>query len=186
MSLYAPHDQTGYMHSEAPELDRKLREGDGIHWTGDPRLELRMGFLTAPVSRWEPKLGRRVKRGEIVARHYEVWRHTEDGEDVMIGHWNLEDFDRILLDLAPLRLDSPGHVDALDAIDANNAQVEADQSRQFKDAAMEGLEHMVRLHHDINQPKNRFRQVGGMKDTEPDAGYTVTDRRASAEMGDGE
>lgn len=156
MTLLRPNLQTGYLHAEASEVDRKLREGDGVLWAGDPRLFLSMGTVTANRRAWIESLGRYVNKGEIVARRYEVWRWGEDGNAHLIGTWRVEDFDRILWDLAPLRLDSPGHKDALTAIDEHNEAVEKENSRKFKEATMEGLEHQVRLWHDRENPRNRF------------------------------
>lgn len=183
MSLYMPDGETGFMHSEAPELDRKLREGDGIHWTGDPRLELRMGIIKANRYAVNPLTGRYVRPGAIIARRYEVWRHCEDGTDQIVGHWRLEDFDRILLDLAPLRMDSPGHVDALDAIDKHNEAIEKENSRKFKESAMEALSHMLDVHVEREHGKTRFRQMPGLRDASstPESGAGESDTAESSE-----
>lgn len=166
-SLLRPNLQTGYVHSEAPELDRKLREGDGIFWAGDPRLFLSMGIITASRGGWVEALQRTVRKGEVLARRYEVWRWGEDGQAHLIGTWKVEHFDRILMDLAPLRLDSPGHVDTLKAIDDHNAALEKDRSDKVKESLMEGLEHQVRLWHDRNSPRNRFYMNDVIPDTTP-------------------
>lgn len=164
MSLYRTHELTGYMHADAPELDRKLREGDGMVWVGDPRLELRMGIVVANRRVWVDELGRYASPGEVIARRYEVWRHGEDGQDHLIGTWRLEDFDRILLDLAPMRLDSPGHVDTLEAIDRHNTMLEREASRQLREVLLDGLEYQLKLWHDRNNPRNVFRGMPGFKD----------------------
>lgn len=169
MSLYRVHELTGYMHADAPELDRKLREGDGIVWTGDPRLFLSMGIVVANRRTWVDELGRYVQPGEVIARRYEVWRHGEDGRDYLIGTWRLEEFDRILMDLAPMRLDSPGHVDAIEEIDRHNEALERENSRKFKEAMIEGVEHQVKLWHDLHNPKNVFRGIPGLRDTNDSA-----------------
>ena len=173
MSLYRTHERTGYMHADAPELDRKLREGDGIFWTGDPRLYLSMGIVTAERRVWVDELGRYAQPGEVIARRYEVWRHGEDGRDHLIGTWRLEEFDRILMDLAPLRLDSPGHVDTIEAIDKHNEALERENSRKLKETLMEGLEHQIKLWHDLHNPKNVFRGIPGLKGTALDAEATA-------------
>lgn len=157
----------GFMHADAGELARKLRDGDGIMWPGDPRLELGMETLAAPKSMWFPRFGRRVRKGEILARRYVVIRHNEDGTSEPVGHWRLEDFDRILMDLAPLRLDSPGHVDTLAEIDAHNAAKEKAADDIAVGVMMEDNEHRMRLWADTTQGRNTFRQVGGMRDEVP-------------------
>jgi hypothetical protein len=163
MALYRTHELVGYMHADAPELDRKLRDGDGIFWTGDPRLYLAMGIVQANRRMWVEELGRYVNPGEVVARSYEVWRHGEDGREHLIGRWRVEEFDRILMDLAPMRLDSPGHKDTLDEIDKHNAKLEKAASDQMKEALAEGLEHQLKLWHDRTQPKNVFRGLPGLR-----------------------
>lgn len=166
--LYASNADAGYMHADAPEMDRKLREGDGILWPGDPQLELVMAVLTWPQSCWVPELGRRVRRGEIAARAYQVLRHCEDGTDQVIGQWRLEEFDRILVDLAPMRLDSPGHVDTLARIDANNEALERENSQRMVDALGDGIEHALKLHHDTTEGRNTFRGVPGQNPDKQD------------------
>lgn len=158
--MYVPHSELGYLHGEAPELDRKLREGDGIMWRGDPRLELRMGILTAKRNGPNPATGRWQRRGDIVARRYEVWRNMEDGTEQRIGHWLLEEFDRILVDLGPMDPRSPGHVPVADRLEKADAQVEKAQSAAFREAVGPMLEHQMRLAHDRNNPGVFFPQAG--------------------------
>lgn len=156
--------RTGYMHADAEDLDRKLRDGDGVMWAGDPRLYLSMGIVEAEKFHWSDELKRNVHKGEIVARRYEVWRFSEDGGSELIGTWRIEDFDRILFDLAPLRLDSPGHVDAIEQIDAHNNALEKERSDVLKGELFETLEHQIKLWHDTHNPKNVFRGIPGRRD----------------------
>lgn len=165
MGLYQPDENTGFIHSHAVDIDRQLREGDGIHWSGDQRLELRMGILEAPRTMWFEKFGRIVRKGEILARRYEIWRHGEDGEDHLIRTYRLEEVDRIIFDLAPMRLDSPAHVDAITEIDKHNNAIERANAQETKERMLEGLEHQIRLWHDTNLPRNRFRGMPGMRDS---------------------
>jgi hypothetical protein len=165
MGLYKADAAGGFVHADAEELARKLQEGDGILWSGDPRLELRLCKAEAPKSMWYSPLGRRVKKGEVLARRYEVWRHNEDGTDTQIGHWRLEEFDRILMDIAPMRMDSPGHVDSLAAVDAANDAHERVTSDRALDHMMEAGEHMAKLIHDTTGPRNVFRGIPGLRDT---------------------
>lgn len=161
MGILQPTDGVGYIHAQATELDRQLREGDGMLWPGDPRLDLRVGVLTAAKSGWDPNLKRNLRKGDVVARCYEVWRHSEDGSDYRIGRWRLEDFDRILFDLAPLRLDAPNRTDTLTAIDQHNARLEKENSERMRGKLVEMFEHVLKLWHDTNNPRNVFRQAGG-------------------------
>lgn len=153
MSLLLPNNDFGWMRADAPDLDRKLREGDGIHWSGDPSLDLRQGVVE------EMRSGRPT--GKIVARRWEVWRHCEDGVDRMIGHWRMEEFDQILYDLARMRADAPGHVDVVDSIEAGNQANEKRIWASWRDSQGEMLEHMAKLWHDRNNPKNVFRGMPG-------------------------
>lgn len=151
---YVPHAEIGYLHSTAEDLDRKLREGDGLLWPGDPRLSLGVGVIED-----------RHKR-KIVARRYEVWRHNEDGSDAMIGHWLLEEYDRILFDLVRMRVEAPGHEDVVVSIDKANAITEAKNSQEIRDHLGEAMEHGAKLFHDRTEPKNVFRQMPGTRDIE--------------------
>lgn len=166
MGIIRPDSETGWMHADAAETDRILREGDGMAWPGDPSMYLSMGILTANRTGYSSQCNRFVRAGDIVARRYEVRRHNEDGEDVLIGSWRLEDFDRIIFDLAPLRLDSPGHIDALDAIDMHNAKVEKQKEDEYVDVMMQVLDHQMHLWHDLNNPRNVFRGIDGFRDKE--------------------
>lgn len=154
MSLLLPNSDFGWVRADASDLDRKLREGDGIQWSGDPDLDLRQGVVE------EMRSGRPT--GKIVARRWEVWRHCEDGVDRIIGHWRMEEFDRILFDLARMRAEAPGHVDVVESIDKGNAATEAAIWQKGHDAYSEMMEHMLKLWHDRNNPKNVFRGMPGL------------------------
>lgn len=156
--LLLPNSDFGWVRADAPELDRKLREGDGIHWSGDPDLDLRQGVVE------EMRSGRPT--GKIVARRWEVWRHCEDGVDRMIGHWRMEEFDRILYDLATMRAGAEGRTTgAVDRIDKANDANEKRVWEKGRDAYGEMLEHLAKLWHDRNNPKTVFR---GMPGSNPD------------------
>jgi hypothetical protein len=151
--LLRPHDDLGFLRGDAPDLDRKLREGDGVGWGGDPLLELRQGVVE------EMRSGRLT--GKIVARRWEVWRHMENGKEEMIGHWRMEEFDRILFDLAGMRVEAPNHVDVIDKIDAAN---DANMERIWapgRAKLADMMEHMAKLNHDRNNPRNVFRGMPG-------------------------
>ncbi len=144
-----PHQELGWVR-DTTDLVNQLHNGDGIHWPGDPDLSLHQGVISN-------------RQGKILARRWEVWRHCEDGQDRMIGHWRMEEYDRIIFDLARMRAESPGHVNVTDRIDAHNAEIEAANSRKFRDSMGEMLEHQAKLQHDLTEGRNVFRQMPGFK-----------------------
>lgn len=144
--VYVKDSRLGIVHAGAGDLEQRMRLGDGV-FSGDPRLDLMM---------------REVRKGALTGRRYEVWRHNEDGSYTMVGHWRLEEYDRILLDLATMRAESPGHVPVTESIDRANAVIEAHNSKVFRDSYGEALDHGARLFHERTQGKTRFRQVGGL------------------------
>lgn len=155
----------GYIRSEDKELDRQLREGDGLVWSGDPSLELRYGIASAPRRMQHPTTGKWLNRGDMIAKRYEVWTHTPDGEDEPIGHWTIEEFDRILFDIAGMKAGFEGkRPDVIERIDLANAKVEKAQVDQFRDRYGEMYDHAARLAHDISNPQTTFRQMGGSDD----------------------
>lgn len=162
--MYIADPSVGYLHSEAAETARKLREGDGLVWRGDPTLELRMALLRASKAGYHAVTKRHQKKGDIVARRYEVWRHTEAGEDVMIGHWRLDEFASILLDLVAMDVRTPDHTPLAARLDAADEAQRSKLSADFHEAAAPMFEHMLHLGHDLNNPRNVFRQVGGHRD----------------------
>lgn len=164
--------------AEAVELDRWLREGKPeLGWRGDPRLDLRIGTLQAKKTGIDPVTGTWKKMGDVVARRYEVWRHTEDGEDVQIGHWRLDEYLKIIPDLVDMDPRKPGHESVLDKIDRHNEALEREQSHRYYDAVGEMMDHYIRLWHDRTQPKNTFRFAEPEKKKDGEKGYKVNDRR---------
>ena len=151
MTLYVPGNG-GFVHYGAEGLDRQLREGDGIHWTGDPNLSLAIG--TVEEERGGFKTGRRAHR-------YEVWRHCEDGTDQRLGTWRMEEFGMILHEVAVMRAGAegkaPGVIQRLD--DANKA-TETVQTDQFRGNYGQVIEHGAWVHNQENEPKVKFGQVG--------------------------
>lgn len=141
MPLYLPDGDI--VAPEYVDLDAKLKKGDGIHWAGDPRLWIQIGVLTDKVTRRE---GRRI----------EVWRYNEDGSNAMIGHWLPSEQHRIIFDIARMRVDSPRHQDVTEAIDQANKAQEAKLSQASVESMYETLDHAIRLHHDRNNPRNKF------------------------------
>lgn len=164
MAIMRPDPELAWLRADAADLDRKLREGDGMGFPGDHRLWLGQGVITAKLGGFDEAVGRIVRRGDILGRRWEVWRDCEDGETRLIGAWKMNEFDRILIDLASLRMDSPGHVDTIDQIDAHNAAVDADNSRDVQDVLGAALEHTTLLVHDRTEPRNVFRGMPGLRD----------------------
>lgn len=128
---------------EWSDLDKKLRTGDGLMWTGDPRLWLGIGVLENKVTR---KTGRRL----------EVWRDNEDGTTSMIGHWLPTEQYRVLYDLANMRADRPNAVSVEDRIDKHNDALEKAATEKATEATIEMLDHAIRLEHDRNNPRQKF------------------------------
>lgn len=155
--LLLPNVDTGWLDSRAVEIDKQLRTGDGIQWSGDPTLYLAQGVVE------ETRGGRPT--GKIVARRYEVWRHCEDGVERIIGHWRMEEIDRIIYDLARMRAEAPGHEDIIDTIEKHEVENEKRVWEPYRQSMGALMEHMAKLHHDRNNPKQVFR---GMPGSNPD------------------
>lgn len=166
MSLYTK-GATGWSRADAADLDRKLRDGDGIHWAGDPRLDLREGVIESQKYQYVPDLKRHVQAGEIIARRWEVWRVCEDGVERLLAHWLPVEFDRILFDIAMMRMDSPAHVDVVDQIEAANTENEKKVWTPYRESQLTMLDHLVRLKVEREEGKHIFHQVGG-SDEKPD------------------
>ena len=140
-------DGNAFVHADAYELERKLA-------AMDPRLYLKYRVIEHP------------KKPGVKGRRYEVHRHCEDGKTRMIGHWRLEEFDSIWSDMQVMAAGAAGRIAGVeDRIDSANDAIERDNHQQGVDAMGEMMDHAVRLFHDRTQPKNTFRQVGGLKDS---------------------
>lgn len=141
MVLYTPDG--GAVAPEYAELVRQIQQGDGMAWPGDPRMYLAIGVLENKVT---------GKRG----RRLEVWRVNEDGSETMIAHWLPAEQHRVIYDLTRMRVESPGHEDVLDRIDRHNKAKQDALDAAARDSMMETLDHAIRLHHDRNNPRNKF------------------------------
>lgn len=103
----------------------------------------------------------------MIAKRYEVWRWNEDGTETIIGHWTIEEFDRILFDIVTMRAGAEGRAESvIDRIDAGNSEIEKKNSAAFRDSYGEMREHFQRLVHDRTQPANIFRGIPGRRDAE--------------------
>ena len=129
------------------ELAGKITGGDGYGWPGDDRMYLQIGEL----HRSDGKVGRRL----------EVWRLNEDGSDTMVAHWLPSEQHMVCWELARMRVDSPGHEDVVDRIDAHNDAHEAEISRRYRDGMGALLDHALHLAHDTSgEAKNTFYGMG--------------------------
>lgn len=152
----------GYVRSEDAELDRQLREGDGLVWKGDPSLSLAYGLLLAPKRMQHPVTGRWLNRGDLIAKRYEVYTHTPDGEDTLLSHWKMDEFGRILFDIAGMKAGFEGRAPtAEERIDKNNAAVEKASTDQFRDHYAAMYEHAHSIIQEKLVGKMTHRQVGG-------------------------
>jgi hypothetical protein len=132
--LYKPD---GGVHApEYTELAKKITDGDGIAWGGDPRLGLSIGVVT------HRKSGKTMRR-------LEVYRYCEDGTTQLIGHWHPSQAGQIPADLARMRLGRPGAVSIIDQIDAHNDALEEAAAAARRDVLTERLARdTYRLVHD--------------------------------------
>lgn len=143
MPLYNP--DASYVAPEWQELAGKITNGDGLGWPGDPRLSLGLGIM-------EVRENGRKRTG----RRLEVWRHNEDGTDTMIAHWHPSEAFKVCFDLAQMRVDSPGHISVEDRIDKHNDALVKKHEDAARESMMETLDHAIRIHHDQNNPRNKF------------------------------
>jgi len=152
MSLYVP-TAAGMVHSDVDALVGLIQNGDGMGWPGDPRMYVTIGVLS------QTKNGR-VRTG----RRYEVRRWNEDGSIALIGHWRLDEKDKIIFELSRMRMDSPGHVDTLAEIDKTNAAIEQKATDVYMDSQGEMLSHAASIVAETEYGKNTFRQMPGTRD----------------------
>lgn len=149
MPIYAPRG--GFLStSDWEDLAKKIVDGDGYGWPGDPRMRLEIGVLKDTHT---GKEGHRL----------EVWRHNEDGSDTRIAHWLPREQHMICWELARMRVDSPAHETAEERIDRHNKVLEAEASRQFAESYGAMLEHGSALFHDLEHGR-RQHSLAGLKD----------------------
>lgn len=137
MPLYQADQYGTFIHAEAYDLEKRLMDFDN-------RLYLKYRVVKHPTK-------------DILGRRYEVWRHTEEGEMVMIGHWRLEEFGSIENDIRLMRAAVVGGAPTAEQqMDAGNEAVEKQNSTDFRDSMGDMLEHATKLWHDTNNPRNWF------------------------------
>ena len=147
--LHLPSGAASY--PEFEDLARRITDGDGLAWQGDPRLWLGIGVLTDTY-------------GRTAAHRLEVWRDTEQGETVLIGTWHPSERFRIPYDLSMMRLGAPGVKPVEVRVDESNAKHEADLSATRQDAMAADVEELAyRLVREQGHAKTTF-QVPGTKD----------------------
>jgi hypothetical protein len=146
-------------------LDRELREGVPTEgWPGDPRMELVIGQVRTSRAGYDPNVKRWVPAGYPVAQRLEVWRTTENHGYQRIGTWHPNEAPFIIKHLVAMDPSRPNHVSVLDRIDAHNAAMDEENSRAYMQAAGEMAEHLAKLNHDRNEPRNIFRGMPGTRD----------------------
>lgn len=134
MGILTHAEGGGLLHAEAEDLHRKLIEGDGIVWGGDPRLELGMGKQVATRRMRHPVTGKMLNKGDVVFYRYEVYRYMEDGSIKKLGTWRLEEFDMILPDIVKMRAGFEGKMpDAEHRIDAHNDEMDRANTQEIAD-----------------------------------------------------
>lgn len=150
MDILVPDGSGTWVDGRAYTVAGKLRHGDpALGLPPCPDLELH----------WFPGSERPARKACWIVK-----RWCEDGQLRALARWDPEEIESIPFCLTQMRLDSPGHEDVCDRIDRHNAEVEDHWSRRAKDAMGEMFEHALKLHHDRNEPRNVFRQVGGRRD----------------------
>ena len=124
MALYLP-DGSLHIGTEYDDLAKRITYGDGVGWSGDPRLYLQVGVMEArdPVTGYT-RTGRRL----------EVWRWNEDGSETMVGHWRPDEQFQILKDLAEMKAGAEARTSVEARIDAHNKTLEDKASAQFRDS----------------------------------------------------
>ncbi len=142
--MLAPTRDGTWLHADAADVEARLR-------AADPRLSLILRSIDHPT--------------KGTGHRYEVWRTNEEGQDVRLGHWRVDEFYQIEADIALMRgaVARPSDVaPVIDRIDKVNDALDKDNSDKIKDVLGQTYDHMTRLWHDRTQPKNTFRQVGGV------------------------
>lgn len=146
-----PH---GLIHSDIGQLEDTLQRGNGTTWAGDPRLILRQRVIARRTPTGGTQKGRR----------YEVWRECEDGEWRLIGHWRIEEYDKILPDLIVMAaaVNRPSVMKpATERIDEANAALEKHHEETFVERNFDHYDHLARLMVERREGRHRIRQVGG-------------------------
>lgn len=147
---------------EAREIDRWLREGNPtLGWRGDPQLSLQLGVLLANKFGYDDRAKRVLRKGDVAAIRWEVWRHTEEGKDTRILQRPVTDLVGVIPALIGVDPRTPGHENAFDKLEKEDAQVQKDKSYAIQQAHGEHAEHLWKLVADTENGKTTFRQIGG-------------------------
>lgn len=139
MPLYTPE---GARYPEYEDLDRRLRQPDGMGWPGDPDLWLGIGVLS--------------QGGRQVGHRIEVWRHCEDGLDRMIGSWHPKEQHQVIYDLTRMRPDSPGFEPATDRLDREDAERARKSDEEWAENMDALLAHAKAIHRERHNPRDKF------------------------------
>lgn len=148
---------------EATLLADDLVLGNAGHgFKGDPRLSLVVGVLTAAKTGRDARNGRWYKKGELLARRYEVRRHLEDGTDETIISRPLHLLHEILPALVQMDPRNPGFKSTFDRVNEHNDARDKQAATDVREAHGEMVEHLWALAHDRSGPKTTFRQMPGL------------------------
>lgn len=131
-----------------------------LGWKGDPRLSLCVGVITMHKA-GPDRRGTYRRKGEVVARNLQVFRHNEDGTDTNILSRKLDAWHDIIPSLVQLDPRNPGHVDTMTKVEKANAIVDKANSTAVAEAHGEAAEHLWKLVADREHGKTTFRQMPG-------------------------
>lgn len=137
--------------SDYDDLEKLVQRGDGLGWSGDPLMDVRIGIVT------EQPTGRQGHR-------IEIWRNNEDGSESLVQHFHPSERGFVCYELARSRTDSPGYVPVEDRIDAHNKQLEDKASRQYQDVMGTAMDHALRLNHEREFGKTKFYGLDGFRE----------------------
>ncbi len=147
---------------EAQEMADWLVNGHPtLGWRGDPRLSLHFSVLKASRSGFDPKVKGWVRKGDVVARCYEVRRHCEDGVTRLIKQVQVDKLVDIIPSLIAQDPRTPNQRPLFDLVVEENDRHDAANTRQIQEAKGEATEHFWKLIADREFGKTTFRQVGG-------------------------
>ena len=147
---------------EAEQLARDLTFGKPeLGWKGDPRLELRIGILTASKSGIDPRSGRWKRAGDKLGMQYQVWRVNEDGTEKQIIARAIEAFYTIIPELVQMDPRTPGFRSTFERAEESNAAVDKANTQAVQEAQGEATEHLWRLVADRQNGPSTFRQIPG-------------------------
>lgn len=147
---------------EVHEMDRWLKEGNPTWgWRGDPRLELRMGIVTAGKTGYYPQAKRWVREGDAVGYNWQVWRHNEDGTDKNILTRKGTELHTIIPALIEIDPRTPGFEPVMDRVEREDAILQKHRQADIADAVGQKMDHLWNLVADTQNGRTTFRGMPG-------------------------